>query len=228
MRINRLSIFVLLTFSLLVSCTSSNEDGIEVTGTAKESIAPDMATFSFSISNRGKDLPILKGEIDKRTAKVVSLCKELGIKTSDIISAEVSIRPQYNYQTNTFINYQVSRNINVVLHDLSKYSELVNGAIKSGITTIGNISLDTKDRDSLERKALGSAISAAKKKAEILALSSDVKIGKVLYVKEGGIPIRVTGYNFRSKGRSENLAQNVFEPGEISVTATVSVRYSIK
>ena len=228
MRINRLAIYSLVIFSFMASYTYADEAGIEVTGTAKESVVPDMATFSFSINGRGKELEALKAEVDKKTANTVSLCKRLGIKTKNISSSEISIRPQYNYQTKSFLGYEVSRNIKVVLNNLDKYSDLVNGAIKSGITTITNVTLDTKDRDVLERKALGSAIEAAKKKAEILAISSGVNIGKVLYVKEGGGLIRLESYEFNQRARVADLAQGAFEPGELSVTATVSVRYSIK
>ena len=228
MKIYRTVIYSFVIVSLIASCSYKDEAGIEVTGSAKESVVPDMATFSFSINGRGKELAALKKEIDTKTVDVVSLSKKLGIKTNNITSSEVSIRPQYNYQTKSFIGYEVSRNIKVVLNNLDKYTELVNGAIKSGITTINNITLDTKDRALLESKALGSAIMAAKNKAGTLATSSGIKIGKVLYVKEGGSPIRHESYGFKQRTSSANLAQGAFEPGEISVTASVLVRYSIK
>lgn len=227
MRTNIKAIYSLIIFSLMVTYSYAEEAGIEVTGVATERVIPDMATFSFSISGKGQDLAATKAAIDKKTASTVSLSKKLGIKSKNITSSKISIHPQYNYQTKSFIGYEVSRNIKVVLNDLDKYTDLVNGAIKSGITSIRNIILDTKNRASLERKALGSAIEAAKKKAEILAISSNIKIGKVLHVKEGGVPIRLESYAFNQRSRNEGLTQGAFEPGEISVTATVSVRYAI-
>ena len=227
MRINILSISSLVVLFLLSSYTLANETGIEVTGTAKESVMPDMATFSFSINGRGVGLTDLKNEIDIKSANTVSLCKRLGIKSKNISSSEVLIHPQYNFQTKSLLGYEVTRNINVVLDNLDKYTELVNGAIKSGVTTITNISLDIKDRAVLERRALGSALKVARKKAEILAISSGVGIGQVLYVKEGGGPIRLETYEFNQKASISNVATGVFEPGEISVTTTVTARYAI-
>ena len=228
MRVNKLAISSFIIFYFLITPAYALEEGIEVTGTAKEAVAPDMATFLFSVNGRGKELANLKAEIDKKTAATVAICKNLGVKTKNITSAEISIRPQYNYQTKSFTGYEVSRNIKVILENLDKYSELVNGVIKSGVTTINNIHLDTKDREVLERKALGAAIASARKKAEIIAKSSDAKIGKVIYVKEGGGPIRLESYKFTQRGKEASLAQGAFEPGEISLSATVSVRYSIK
>ena len=67
----------------------------------------------------GRNLSELKTEIDRKTAALVGLCKKIGIKTKNITSAEVSIRPQYNYQTRTFLGYDVSRNVSVILKDLA-------------------------------------------------------------------------------------------------------------
>mgnify|MGYP000135375244 CR=1 FL=1 len=228
MRIISLVISSLVIFSLGSSFSAASETGIEVKGTAKESVVPDMATLSFSINGRGKELATLKKDIDIKTADTITLSKTLGVKTKNITASKISINPQYNYQTRSFIGYEVSRRITVVLTNLDKYTVLVNGAIKAGITTLNNISFDTKNRESLERKALGLAIKAARQKAEVLATSSNVSLGKVLFVKEEGGPIRLEAYTFRQTANSAGLVKGAFEPGEISVTSTVLVRYSIK
>ncbi|MFH2012865.1 MAG: SIMPL domain-containing protein [Pseudomonadota bacterium] len=230
MNFNKLPYLILVISILVFPITFSyaNGGGIEVSGTAKVSVIPDIAKFSFSINDRGKLLVELKANVDKKTVALVSLCKKLGIKTKDISSSEVSITPQYNYQTKTFIGYEVYRNIKVTLNDLIKYPDLVNGAITSGITMIRSIELDTKDRSKLEIKALGSAIEEAKKKAEILAKSTGVTLGKVIYVKEGDIPIEYGTYKFKEKASGSTIAQQgAFEPGEISVSVTVFVKYDI-
>lgn len=227
---NKKSLYVYLLIFLsacLASISYAGQSGIEVTGNAKVSVVPDMATFSFAINDRGKNLASLKADIDKKTAELISLCKKLNIETKDISSSEVSIRPQYNYQTKSFLGYEVSRNINVVLKNLKKYTELVNGAIASGITNINNIALDSMEREALESKVLGAAIESAKQKATIIANNSGVNLGKVVYVKEGGSPIRLESYGFRQSASAIPSESGAFEPGEISVTASVVVRYAI-
>lgn len=228
MKIIRLIIYSFAVLILLPTYLYAAEAGIEVTGTARESVVPDKATFSFAINGRGKQLANLKAEVDQKTAATVSLCKRLGIKSKNITSSEVSIHPQYNYQTKSFLGYDVLRNLKVVLEDLNQYAPLVNGAIKAGITNISSIRLDTKNRDVLEKKALAAAVAVAKSKALEIASSSGVKLGNVIAVKEMGGPIRVESYAFRQKAAPAGVAQGAFEPGQITVTATVSVRYAIK
>ena len=223
-------IILLLSVNFLISSVYASDDGIQVVGTAKVSVVPDMATFSFSINERGKILSNLKASVDNKSAKLVSLCKKLGIDSKHITSSEVSIRPQYNYQTKSFIGYEVSRDIKVILDKLNKYSELVNGAINTGITTVRSVNLDIKDRVSLENMALGSAIGAAKIKAEIIANNTGTKLGKVISVKEGSVPFEASNYQFRGFAESAPVAmkQGAFEPGEITITTNVIIKYKIK
>lgn len=220
--------FVVFFCLMFVTFASQAHDkGITVSATAKERVIPDMAYFSFAIDDRGKQLAILKKSIDKKTASLITLFKKLGIDKKFISSSEVSIRPQYNYQTKTFIGYEVSRNVSVTLHSLEKYSALVNGAIESGITTISNISLDTKERNSLESKALISAINRAKEKATLLAKSTGVILGTVTSIRENGPQMIHDEFKFNTR-RSALHQNGAFEPGEISVTASVIVNYAIE
>ena len=222
-------ILTILSFYFFLTFAHADEGGIQVVGTAKISVVPDMATFSFSINERGKILPTLKTDVDGKSADLVSLCKKLDIESKHIISSEVSIRPQYNYQTKTFIGYEASRDIKVTLNELSKYSELVNGAIGTGITTIRSINLDIKDRVNLENKALSAAIDAAKIKAEIIAKNTGTKLGKVISVQEGSMPFEANNYKFRGVAESSSIAsrQGAFEPGEITITTSVVLKYEI-
>ena len=231
MKANKLVQLILVVSSLVLMSPGSYaaEEGIEVTGMAKLKLAPDMASFLFAINDRGQVLDDLMKEIDKKTSAVIALCKNLGIEAKNISSTEISIYPRYNYKTGSFVAYEVSRNIKVILNDLDKYSALVNGAVKSGVTTLRSISLDVKSRTELERKSLASALADAREKAETLAKSGGVSLGKILSVKEAGSPVRFDTMRLERGTVAESLAQKgAFEPGEITVTGSVVARYAIK
>ena len=123
-------IFLLSSF-LFASLTYANENnsGIEVAGTAKLHVTPDIARFSFSIHYRGTVLSDVKQKVDKHTSGLIKRAKKLAIKQNDINSSTITIYPQYNHKTQSLIGYDVSRTVKITLKDLSKYSELVNSAI---------------------------------------------------------------------------------------------------
>lgn len=218
-----------LVILLLLPCLAFADDsGIRVSGSATVSTVPDLATFTFALEGRGQDLPVVKEDIDARTARLVQLCKSLDIPTNKITATEVSIRPQYHYQNKTLLGYQVSRTLTVTLADLANYSALVNGAIESGITTIRNIIIDTSQRDELQRHALETAVRDAGRKARIIARGAGVKLGRLLSVTEGGTPMKADHYRLLSRETAVAGNVDVVEPGEITVTATVVVNYAIE
>jgi len=227
MKLENRYLLLLVIFFLFPVAVMADNAGIQVSGTAKVTVVPDMATFTFAIEGRGQDLPIVKSDIDMKTARLVHLCKSLEIDAKKITATEVSIRPQYNYQNKTFLGYNISRTVNVTLDKLSQYSQLVNGAIDAGITTIRSIVIDSSERDDLQRKALESAVQDAASKARIVARGAGVHLGKVLSVKEGGVPMESSNYRLLSLESARVDNASVIEPGEISITATVVVNFAI-
>ncbi|MBF0281667.1 MAG: SIMPL domain-containing protein [Zetaproteobacteria bacterium] len=203
------------------------ENGIEVSGSSDVRVPPDIANFSFAISDRGNDLVAMKKSMDQKSSTIVALCKKLGVDRSDISSTEISIHPQYNYQTRDFLGYDLSRVIQVTLHGLEKYSDLVNGAIEAGVTNINRITLDTSTRDAVEREALTEASESAKKKAQLLAQSHGVELGRLLSIEERGQFSEDRKFLYQERAVA---AQNsgAFEPGEISIRATIVVKYAIQ
>lgn len=203
-----------------------NLRGITVQGSANVRVAPDMATFNFSILERGANLSRLKRTVDDHSASLIDLCLQLGVLRTDITAAEVRIRPRYDHPNANLLGYDVSREIRVVLKDLDQYSALVNGAIDAGISSLGNIQLDTSDRRSLEINSLAAAMAVARRKAGIIAAEADVSLGKVISVREAGAYGEVPLYQVRAESMSMD-SRAVFEPGEIMISSQVSVTYAI-
>lgn len=217
----------LIVLLLLPGLAIADTGGVRVSGKATVSVVPDMATFTFAIEGRGQKLAVVKKDIDSRTASLVQLCKSIGIATNKITATEISIRPQYNYQSKTFLGYAVSRTVNVTLTDLANYSALVSGAIDAGITTIRNIVVDTSSRDELQSQALEAAVQDARKKAQLIARGAGVKLGRVLNIIEGGMPVAAASYRLLGTEAAQTDGAAVVEPGEISITALVTVTYSL-
>ena len=216
---------LLMPWSLL-QAQSETLAGITVQGHAEVSVAPNMATFNFSIAERGANLARLKRAVDDRSADLIELCLQLGVLHKDITSAEVRIRPRYDHPNANLLGYDVSRDVSVVLKDLEVYTDLVNGAIDAGISSLGNIQLDVSERESLEINSLAAAMVAARRKAQIIAAEAGVTLGKVINVREAGQFAEIPHY----RARAESMAMGsrpVFEPGEILVSSQVSVTYAI-
>jgi uncharacterized protein YggE len=230
MKIMLNSVLLLTVMTILAGCIETTQKSIKVSGDAYVYADPELARFDFSIEERGKVLSVIKNTVDNKTAKLVKLCKSLGIDPKDITAAEISIEPQYNYENNVFTGYHISRNVHANLYDLNKYSAFIEGAVTAGITNIQNISLELKEENSMEYEALEKAIAKARQKAEFLATKSGVKLGEVLNISESKSGFLQDEYKFEGfleKRAAPEADIAVFEPGQLTVSRTVHVVYGI-
>jgi len=232
--LNQKLLWVVLLGLVLTGCTDSRAYSrqIQVSATAEVKAKPEVVVFDFQIEKRGTELKALKMVVDRNTAAMVVLCKNLGIKPKDLTAAEISIQPQYNYNTNRFTGYQVSRSVTARLYDLGKYPEVISGAVNAGITTIQNVSLEMKDQKDLELRALAKAVEKATAKAKLLAEKNSVTLGKVVQVTEagsGGYQVAFEAKQLRNRdGIAAEAAPYAFEPGRLSVSSTVQMSFEIK
>ena len=193
---------------------------------------PQLVVFDFMIEERGQLLPPLKARIDSKATALVKLCKRLGIQPKDLTSAEISIQPQYHYNSGRFTGYHVSRTITARLYDLSNYSKVVDGAVHAGITTIQNISLQMKQDNDLENRALAKAVEEGTKKAQLLASQSKVRVGKILEVTQSRPDYAYqSGYEAKARLQRNDVAMEAapyaFEPGQLLVSKTVHLVFEI-
>jgi uncharacterized protein YggE len=232
--INHKLLWVVLLGLALTGCTDSHSHTrqIQVSASGEVKAKPEVVVFDFQIEKRGTILKSLKRVVDENTAALVALCKKLGIKPKDLVAAEISIQPQYNYNTNRFTGYQVSRNVTARLYDLTKYSKVIDGAVNAGITTIQNVSLEMKGEKDLRLKALARAVEKATSKAKLLADKNGVGLGKVIQVIETGSGAYQVAYLAKQQRNRDGVAAEAapyaFEPGRLSVASTVQISFEIK
>lgn len=231
---NSKPILVLVLGLLALSgCARAEPGSINVSATATVEAKPEVVVFDFLVEERGKLLKPLKNSVDRKATALVKLCKRLGIEPKDLTSAEITIEPQYHYNTNRFTGYEVSRTVTARLYNLDKYSKVIDGAVNSGITTIRNISLQLKDDTNLEDRALRKAVDSARAKAQLLAQQGQVKLGKVTSIIESGSQNFLSDYVLKRSSRVRDVANEAapapyaFEPGQLSVTKTIQMSFEI-
>lgn len=224
--------FVVASVMLILLIPAAHATGrvIEVAGVGRVSVVPDIAIFSLSIKEQAVNLSAMKARVDVKTRKLLELCKKLNIQASDISSTEVQIHPRYDFETQKFLGYTLSRDIVITLTKMSNYTNLLDGSIDAGITTIRKIELKTADRMNLKNKALGSAIDAATEKANIIVKKTGVTLGKILSVREsnGGFTGSAGLFRGLAMASVRGMDKGVLEPGKISVSADVIMEFEIK
>ncbi len=232
-------------FSQLLSASPlPDKPHVYVEGSAEVDVAPDLMTFSLLIEKSDLDLATAKADVDSRSNLLINTCKKLGIKPDAIATTALSIFPEYDYkdQTRVFSGNRVSRQVDIKLKDLTKYSQVMKALVDAKITQTINTKLSLIDEKSAEDKVLISAMADAKARAERLAKSQG---------KELGEPFSISEFNTRAEETytlqvnraivgdsasdaapqvrlSKMEASEPFEPGVMKAKAQVYVVYFLK
>jgi uncharacterized protein YggE len=233
-----LSIFTISSFASVIPKVPH----IYVEGYAEKEITPDQIKISVSVVSTNLDADIAKSEIDKKSLIIFESTKKMGINANQITATPIQILPAIERENGKRIDNgtRVSRNIDIVLKDLTKYPILNDALISAEITSKISSTVELADERAVKKSVLMLAISDAKLKAQEIAEIQGKKLKDIHSVSEFQTRQNET-YNLqpnqRVYGQSYGAAEmryrvppgsSVFEIGKMRATATVYVVYTIE
>ncbi|MGH8307790.1 MAG: SIMPL domain-containing protein [Gammaproteobacteria bacterium] len=198
---------------------------VQVSGHGTLTVVPDMVHVTLTVEKTDKNLAAARADVERRVGQIIGSAKKLGIPERDINAATISVWPQYQWQDNTqvFVGQHVSRRIEIILRDMSRYADLVSALIKAGVTNIGSTTLDRSDMPALRRQALAKAVDDAHARATALTAAAGVSLGSVYSITENTGFTRPQPVMMAAKMAPAGEAK--YEPGTIEVTADVGIVY---
>jgi hypothetical protein len=204
------------------SATSSTGSTITVTGNGTVDSTPDQASFDFGVTTTGATAAQALSSNSARARAIIDALKKAGIPSADIQTTEVSLWPQTSSNGKVITGYQASNSVNVTA-PLGKSGALVDAAVGAGANNVDGPTLDTAQKSALYNKALDSALSDAKQKAQAIAGAAGLTLGTVLKVHEGG---QSTPVVYAAAALAGSKAMPPIEAGTQKIQASVTVTYS--
>jgi uncharacterized protein YggE len=162
-------------------------------------------------------------------AAILSAVQEAGVERRDVRTRLLSVQPRYDYRDGKppeLSGYELSNVVEVVVRDLGRLGDVVDGTLRAGATSMDSLSFRVAEPADAEREARIRAMSEARARADVLAGAAGLTITGVSDIVEGspvGPPIPV------AKAERMMLASDAATPveagsTEISVTVTVTYR----
>lgn len=234
-----------LIIALLVAIVGYNfrngteqRDSMSVSGTSELSVSPDEAQIFINVLTDAKTAKEAQNQNRETTANVMTALKAAGITAGNIETTGYNLykRTEWNKTSERYVEvgYELTNTIKVTTSDINNVGSLVDLAINAGANGVDHVSFTlTKDA---ERKAKADALLkatvAAKDKAENLATTLDIKLGKVLSVQESNF--YYTPYDYYNQGLVNYKADmgmsatgNTISPQKVDVRSTISITYQL-
>ena len=225
--------------------TSPAEPGIiSVTGDAAVRVVPDEVLITLGVETWHRELGVALRRNDKRVEEILATVSALGIRSKDIQTDYISVDPTHEdyYSEPRIINgYTVRKTMVVTLKDVSRFEKLLVAVTEAGTTNVQGIQFRTSELREFRDQARALATGAAREKAEAMAAELGMEIGRATSVREDHVGWwSWYGYGWwgaHGEPMWQNVVQNAgnpppelegsFAPGQISITARVSVSFEL-
>lgn len=202
---------------------------ISVTGMAQREEQNQLASFSAGVEavNATKETAI--NEVNQKMEEIIVSLKDFGIAEADIQTQSMSVyQDQESYYENGAQRYRpgqwrVSNTVEVTIRAVNTVSQVNDLLAKSGATNVYGPNYRTDDSQTGD-DLLSQAVADAQKKAETLAKSQNLKLGKILQITETGASNVYPIMYDRAMGGGGGPA----EPGTSTLGKSVSVTFEIR
>jgi len=206
-----IAIFVALVM-LLFSVAALAETKITVNGTGEVRVSADTAIISLGVNARDKDVLKAQQRVNETIAAIRTALIEQGVKEENINTDFINIYPLYDYSNDQeqLAAYNASSTLAIKVTDMESVGSLIDVCFAAGANTLNGISFSASDTEEAKTEAMKKAVTDAKKKAEILAEASGLKITGIEIISEGGV------YSYQNNvGNVYSRTTGMEEPAEV-------------
>jgi len=241
---------MLLTVPVCYAQFVNDSHTLQVTGDAAVRVVPDQVIVLFGVENRQKDISTAVAQNDSAVKQVIAAVKRVGVDPGDIQTDYFHVSIAYVQNQRSVIDYyEVTKQIQVILKNVSKFEELLNSGLRAGANQLDGVEFRTTELRKYRDEARALATKAALEKAQALATAAGMQVGKPLSLSSysygggssyalccgyGGYPYgSANGYQTQNvvqdgPGRNTGDAQDTVSLGKINVTASVTMTFQIR
>jgi uncharacterized protein len=231
---------VIITIALVgcamaASDTAADEHVILATGTGNVIGTPDRAQVTFAVQTENTDVKQAQYENALKMAKVQDALIAAGIPKDGLKTTGYNIYPVYeeskDFLTPKIKTYRVTNSLTVTLHNVSMTGEVIDTAVANGINQADSIQFMLSDEQAqvLRTEALREAVSRARQDADTISTAMGTTITGVQSADTGSgyVPVVFQNYALDGAAMKSAAASTPIQSGDITVSATVSITYTI-
>ena len=234
--------FVLLALCAIIACAgiaaaqtgaTASEQIIHATGSGTVTGTPDRVQITFSTETENPDVKTAQADNAAIMDKVVNALVTAGVSKDSMKTTGYTITPVYqdpgNILNPRIQTYQVTNTLQVTLNDVSLSGPVIDTAVANGVNQVSSIQFMLSDAQalSLRNDALKLAVANARADADTVAGALGVNISgtKDVDISQGYTPV-VYDNTFAAGAMAKSAVPTPIQPGDITVTATVTVDYT--
>jgi uncharacterized protein YggE len=242
-RIAILSVAIMLVAMAIIGVAAassldfSSDRVIHASGSGNVIGTPDRAQISLSVQTENIDVKAAQQENAARMAQVIDALAAAGIPKDALKTTGYTIYPVYEdvkplsgeTSGQKVYTYRVTNTLTVTLRDVSRTGEVINTAVANGVNSASSIQFMLSDEQAqvLRTEALKKAVARARADADTVASALGVRITGIRDVDISGGYTPVLFENYVAGDALKAAVPTPIQPGDVTVTASISVTYLV-
>jgi uncharacterized protein YggE len=207
---------------------------VSATGTATVSVRPDRATVTLGVDVQADKSEQAHAQANQRLGKVLAALRAVVLAQGEelvVQSSVISLQPVFSFepaqpgvpQEPKLTGFRASSTVTVRTGDLAAVGRLIDAGVAAGANRVDGIVFDLKDDSKARADALVRATRNAREQARLMLDALGLPAGRVVSATTGTREMPGPMPRFGAAKAMAESAPTVVEPGEISVSAEVTV-----
>lgn len=201
---------------------------VVTTGTGEVQLSPDRASVMLGVQSRAATVAQATADNSRRQRAIIDTLRALGLSSDQIATVNFNVSPDMQYPPNAtprVVGYVVSNTVRASLRRIEDVGRTIDAALSKGANEVSGVEFTSSRADSARRAAITEAVAHARADAEVMAKAAGGSLGQLLEVVSGVEPIRPFEATM-ARARVAAAAPTPIEPGQLTVTATVTARWA--
>ena len=229
---------MLVMLIMLMACSDTNiivpdnaqSKGLHVSGTGVVKASPDIIRASIGVQTFNEEAETAVAINNEKVNAIFLALGEKGISRTDFETTSFNIYSQRDFRRDPpdqIVGFQVSNIISVTIRNMSRVGEILQATIQAGANNISGINFTVEDTVKLKERARVKAVKDARKKAESIAETLGVKVGKVISLNDASgnyPPVARIEYDVKMAGAEVPIQA----PSELEISIIVEVVFGIE
>lgn len=199
---------------------------ITVTGNGVVEALPNFVQLQVEVRTEGEEVQQTQAENAEIMYRVIQSLLDLNIPREHIQTAAFNVFPRYDFieGEQLFRGYQVTNALTVKIADIEKAGIVIDAAVANGANSVSSIQFGLDNPELVYQQALQLALQNAQTKAQTIAQTMKLALYpqpiSIVEEQQQNEPVR-----YKTLSMASSQAGTPIEQGEISVSATVTVKY---
>ena len=214
--------------------TPIEESVLRVRGSAEVRVAPDLAVVRLGIAEEARTAREAQSAVNNVGRAILNAVRGVGIEERNVQTVRLVLSPVYaprgpgDTEEPRIVGYRASNTLSVRVEDLGLVGQVIDVALDAGANQMEGVSFGLEDDQAIRQQALRQAIAEARGKADAMADALGVELAAIISVVEDNVFVRQPVMETALVMARQGEAPTSVSPGEVSVSASVSIEYRIE